>query len=392
MALTKNPFALKIVFAVLCLVMLALELRSMSGWTESRAVYDDICYLRQAHLFQRFGLKGFDTDISRDDDGYLKSKLKAIGFPGWNDARELPCHNFFPATGKLVIQYPPGPGMVIALFPAGHGVVAMFMLATIGVFGVAMLAIFRARKPASIVVAGLFGCLAIYLMINPIKASYSMAPTAISCALSGYLAARWFGAPPGDRRVAPLLVLGVLFGLSVNFRLANIFLCGGCSLFLLIDFLRSHALRHFLHGALFALALVIGMLPTFISYWVNTGSPFTSTYSGAPDVRPLDFSFSVVWDYLGDDLQVALLALAIAGAIGLWLSREQGARRVAQVTAANLAINLAFFLTYPIATPYYTIPISLLALWSLLFGVVLSEAQAEPRAAQLTGTISPASR
>ena len=135
----KNPFALKIVFAALCLVMLGLQLRSMSGWTEDRAVYDDICYLRQAHLFQRFGLAGFDTDISRDDDSYLKPKLKAIGFPGWNDQKQLPCHNFFPATGKLVIQYPPGPGMVLALFPEGRQVVPMFMLATIAVFCVALL-------------------------------------------------------------------------------------------------------------------------------------------------------------------------------------------------------------------------------------------------------------
>ena len=37
----------------------------MSRWNESRGVYDDICYLRQAHLFQRFGLDGFDTDIVR---------------------------------------------------------------------------------------------------------------------------------------------------------------------------------------------------------------------------------------------------------------------------------------------------------------------------------------
>ena len=246
-----------------------------------------------------------------------------------------------------------------------------------------MLAIFRARAPASIVFAGLFGCLAIYLMINPIKASYSMAPTAIICALSGYLTARWFVAPQGDRRIAPLMILGLLLGFSVNFRLANLFLCGGCCVFLLIDFLKSRRAQQFRHGALFAQALVAGMVPTIISYWVNTGSPFTSTYHGAPDVRPLDFSFSVVWEYLGDYLQVALLALAIAGMIGLWLSREQGARRVARLTAINLAINLAFFLTYPIATPYYTIPISLLSLWTLLFGVVLSEARAEPRDAQV---------
>jgi len=83
-----------------------------------------------------------------------------------------------------------------------------------------------------------------------------------------------------------------------------------------------------------------------------------------------------VWDYLGDHFQVALLALAIAGVVWLLLTREQGARRVAVLTAANLAVNLAFFLTYPIATPYYTIPISLLSLWSLLFARVMVETNA----------------
>ncbi len=372
---SKNAFALKIVFAVLCLVMLGLQLRSMSGWNEQRGVFDDICYLRQAHLFQRFGLSGFDTDMSRDDDGFERSKLKAIGFAGWNDPTDVPCHN--PMTsGKIVIQYPPGVGMVLALFPEGHQVVPMFWLSTIAVFGIALLAIFRARKPASIVTAGLFGCLAIYLMINPIKASYSMAPTAIICALCGNLTVRCFAEPGGDGRFVPLLTLGFLFGLSVDFRLANIFLCSGCSLFLLIDFLRSRQAQQFLRGVLFALALVVGMLPTLVSYWVNTGSPFTSTYHGAPTVVPLEFTFSVVWEYLNDHLQTALLALSIAGAAALWLARAGGLRRVGQLTAANLVINLAFFLSYGIAVSYYTIPISLLSLWSLLFASVMRQAEA----------------
>ena len=117
MTLTKNPFALKIVFAALCLVMLALQLRSMSGWNESRGVFDDICYLRQAHLFQRFGLAGFDTDMSRDDDGYARSKYREIGFAGWKDDKELPCHNTFPARGRVVIQYPARSGAGAGTFP-----------------------------------------------------------------------------------------------------------------------------------------------------------------------------------------------------------------------------------------------------------------------------------
>jgi hypothetical protein len=371
---TKNLFALKILFAGLCLVMLALQLRSMSTWTESRAVYDDICYLRQAHLFQRFGLKGFDTDISRDDDGYFRSKLREIGFPDWKDATVLPCHNPMPATGKTVIQYPPGVGMVLALFPAGHQVVPMFMLSTIAIFAVALLAIFRAQTRGLIVTAGLFGCLAVYIMINPIKASYSMAPTAVVCALSGYLVARWLMSSRQDTRIAPLIALGLLLGFAVDLRLANLFLASGYCFFLLFAFLRSRKPRQFLEGAVFAVALVVGMVPIIISQAVNTGNPFISTYSGAPDVKPLDFSLTAIEGYLNDTFQSALLALAIAGTVWLWRSGDERTARVARVTALNLAVNLAFFLTYPIATPYYIVPIALLSLWSVLFASVMREA------------------
>jgi len=105
---------LKILCGLFCLLVLASNVWSMSRWNEARGVYDDVCYLRQAHLFQRFGLAGFDTDISRDDDRYLASKLKEIAFPGWRDISTAPCHTLMPAANKLVMQYPPGTGLVLA--------------------------------------------------------------------------------------------------------------------------------------------------------------------------------------------------------------------------------------------------------------------------------------
>jgi hypothetical protein len=51
----------------------------------------------------------------------------------------------------------------------------------------------------------------------------------------------------------------------------------------------------------------------------------------------------------------------------LRLNPEGGARRVAVVAAGNLMVNVAFFMSHPVFTPYYTIPISMLSLWSLLF-------------------------
>jgi hypothetical protein len=95
---------LKALCAVGFLVVLVSNILSISGWNEIRGVYDDICYLRQAHLFQKFGPGGLDTDISGDDDHYLSSRLKEIDFSTWSDPTTAPCHTLMPATKRLVIQ------------------------------------------------------------------------------------------------------------------------------------------------------------------------------------------------------------------------------------------------------------------------------------------------
>src|ERR1700688_3781696 len=76
---------LKAACGFLCFLILASNIWSMSRWNEARGVYDDVCYLRQAHLFKKFGFSGLDTNLARDDDHYLSLKLKEIGFPGWAD-------------------------------------------------------------------------------------------------------------------------------------------------------------------------------------------------------------------------------------------------------------------------------------------------------------------
>src|SRR5215469_7523963 len=139
---------LKIICGAVCSLLFAIQIWSMLQWNEARGVFDDICYLRQAHLFQRFGLAGFDTDISRDDDGYLAAKLKEIDFPA---DKSPPCHTPMLATNKLVIQYPPGTGMLLALFPQGHQAVSLFVSATTIVFGFALFGIFIARSMLSVV-------------------------------------------------------------------------------------------------------------------------------------------------------------------------------------------------------------------------------------------------
>jgi hypothetical protein len=361
-------------FKVLCgfvlLAILASNVRAISHWSESRGVYDDVCYLRQAHLFQKFGLGGLNTDISRDDDHYLSSKLREMGFESWNDPATAPCHSLMPATQKRVMQYPPGTGFVLALFPQGFQVIPLYVSASVIVFGLALLAILYARTRSSMFLAAGFGCLAVYLMINPTKASYSVAPTMAACALAGLLTASFFSAGQGWHRVALAGLTGLLIGLSVNFRLPNLLLASGYFLYFGVSLLISRKIQVALQGALFAAAFLAGMAPTLVANAINAGSPFSTTY-GAVDATPPDFSFGVVWQYVADT-QFVLLLLAGLWTVVMWRSsRTGGTRQVAVVTAGNLLVNLAFFMSHPVFTPYYTVPVAMLSLWSLLFASLI---------------------
>ncbi|HEY4833812.1 MAG TPA: hypothetical protein VII07_04000 [Bradyrhizobium sp.] len=366
---------LKAACGFLCFLILASNIWSMSRWNEARGVYDDVCYLRQAHLFKKFGFSGLDTNLARDDDHYLSLKLKEIGFPGWADVTKAPCHTPMPATNKLVLQYPPGTGFMLALFPEGFQVIPLYVSATVIVFGFALLGIFYARSTVSILSAAAFGCLAIYLMINPAKASYSVAPTMVICALAGLLTAKLFLVEKRWHRPVFAGLVGLLIGLSVNFRLPNLFLASGYLVFFLVSFLGSRKIEAALQGASFGTAFLVGMAPTLVANAINADSPFSTTYGGV-DVTPPEFGLSVILSYVAD-MQFVWLVLAGAWtALTLRWHRGNGTRQIALVTAANLLVNLAFFLSHPLFTPYYTVPIAMLSLWSLLFASVLQPAEA----------------
>jgi len=276
-----------------------------------------------------------------------------------------------PATKKLVMQYPLGTGFVLALFPQGFQVIPLYVSATIIVFGFALLAIFYVRSQSSILLTAAFGCLAIYLMINPAKASYSIAPTMVVGVLAGFLTARLFLAGQRQQRLLLTALVGLLIGVAVNFRLPNLFLSSGYFLFFFAAFLLSRKIETALQGMVFGAAFLGGMAPTLVANAINAGSPFSTTYGGV-DVTPPDFSFSVIRSYLAD-LQSVLLLLAMA-----WTAlilRGNGVRQVALVTAGNLLVNLAFFLSHPVFTPYYTIPVAMLSLWSLLFASLMQPAE-----------------
>jgi hypothetical protein len=358
---------LKILCAIGFLTVLVSNIWSISGWIEARGVYDDICYLRQAHLFERFGPRGIDTDIVLDDDQYFRGRLQAIGFPEWNDVKRFPCHTLIPDAGKFVLQYPPGTGFILSLFPAGFQVIPLYVLASVVAVGFSLIALTYAATFSRLLLVTAFGDSAIYLMINPTKASYSVAPTMMVCALAGFLTAKLFKAEPRHQVLLWALV-GLLIGLSVNFRLPNLFLAAGYCLYLAGAFVLVRSRETFLQGLAFGVAFLIGIMPTLIANTINAGSPFATTYGSVDAVSP-ELNSDILLRYLVD-IQFTLLAIAVVWTALLWRAGRGRSGQVAVLVAVNLAVNLIFFMTHPIFTPYYIIPIDMLSLWTLLFATL----------------------
>ena len=366
---------LKIAFGLICLAILASNLVTMSRWSEARGVYDDICYLRQAHLFQRFGIAGLNTNAALDYDHYFEGKLREIGFSGWKEPARWPCHT--PMSGpKYGLQYPPGTGALLALFPEGHQMVPLYVGASLIVAALALLGIFTAPTLPLTVGASGFGAIAVYLMINPGKASYSMAPTMAVCAAAGFLTAWWL--VRARQSLWPMMLVGLLLGLSVNFRLPNVLLAAGYFLFLGIPFVWSRKLTAFAQVLGFGVAVLVGMAPTLIAQAINAGSPLATTYGSADVVAPA-FSLVVLGQYLSD-MQLGLIALAIGSTAWQLRMDEGGVRQVALVAAGNLLVNLVFFLSHPVFTPYYVVPIAMLTLWSLSFAALMQPVEADEEA------------
>jgi hypothetical protein len=269
---------------------------------------------------------------------------------------------------------PPGTGFVLALFPEGFQVIPLYMLATVIVAGFALYALWRAREVVSLTLAAVFGAISIIFMINPTKASYSLAPTMVVCALAGLLTARLF-VDEGRRRLLMVAAVGVLLGLSASFRIANVVLAAGYFLFFGLSFLVWRTRESFVSGLTLGLAFLAGLSPVLAANLVNSGNPLVSAYGGQ-DTAARSLDPAVLLAYLRDT-QFPLMVAACVGTGLLWrFANHAGARQLALLVAANLALNLAFFATHPVFTQYYIIPILMLSLWTLLFAAVFARSPA----------------
>jgi hypothetical protein len=349
-------------FGLLCfLVPVLLHLGQFDDLPTTR---DDMCYLRQAHLFQRFGFGGIDTDIRLDDDGYFAGLLVAQGATG------VPCHHTVPRTGKVSMQYPPGTGFALSLFPEGVRIAALLVTGTIMIATLLLNALWRSRGYLEIFAWSTFGCVMIYFMVNPTISSASLGPTMALCALVGVLTPHLFVVSKNARALAAAASVGLLLGLLVDVRLANVLLATGYFASFLYAIVKRFEAGTLVRLGIFALCFLIGTLPTLIANDINAGSPFATAYTGA-DASPPRLDLSLIAQnllfYLEGN-QGVMLVLAIVGTALFHIASERTlpARCTQILVHTNWICNLGFFLTHPVATPYYLMPFATLTLWVVL--------------------------
>jgi hypothetical protein len=143
-----------------------------------------------------------------------------------------------------------------------------------------------------------------------------------------------------------------------------------------LSFLTGPHRAKILQGLSFGLAFLVGLLPVLAANMVNSGNPFVSAYGGQ-DTAPPGFDQAVLRAYL-TDMQFPLIVVVCAWTALLWrLGTQSAARRLALLVAGNVALNVAFFVTHPVFTQYYTIPIAMLSFWTLLFAAIFMRRQTQ---------------
>ena len=205
---------------------------------------DDFGYLRQARLFQQNGLiGGLNTANTDENTIYLIGKLQSLAEPSsWAHMVGPHCHNYKSQTDHVIIQYPPLTGLLLSLF--AEGAQARLDLALIGVILIGFLALtaINSRGATVPLLATALGAF-LFLGLKRYGWSWSIMGSTLLLTFLGYLTVRTSNALIGRwQRVAEFL-LGLVLGLSVGFRIANLLLLSGFVAILGVELIRRPCFR-----------------------------------------------------------------------------------------------------------------------------------------------------
>jgi hypothetical protein len=371
----RFTFALAISVVIVAILYVGATV-TLTKLVENRGVSDDVCYLRQSLLFRNHGwIGGLDTDSA--EARYIAGKFRELKLP----ERYTPFLNCErqASGGHVLLQYPFATGFLLSFFPPFAQSSWLYIASATLVFMLVCGALLSARSMAALVTVAVAGGANVYMMVNPAKSSYSIAPTMPVCIVLGLATVWMFAAKRVWQRVLLAGAAGFLVGVATDLRLSSSLLAFGFAATFAVQFLARRNWENFLRPLAFGLACLAALAPLIASNVINGGSPFATGYRGQDTQLP-DLSLAglrTMFEWYGLHTHGLLLWSALALLAALVIKRRaiqlSGVNAVIGIAASNLIFNMGFFLTHPVPSQYYTIPPTILTIWTIVFAWHASE-------------------
>jgi hypothetical protein len=315
----------------------------------------------------------------------------------WDEVVAPHAHHYFPQSGYVGVQYPPGTGLALAMFDQGEAVYGLNRLVVISfaLVGIAalILAVWK-QAWASIGLVVLALSLGLIVLVRIGASSFSINVALVPILFTCVFALIALALKKAEREGAALfcaLVAGLLLGFATLARLPALLLMPGFLVLLWPGF-RSFRLRSL--PVAFVIGIAIGgVVPVAINQHNVAGAWYLSTYASvdaaAPTLERLKFNLDY---FLGEgpaSVDNWSLLYALAGFAGCLLlySRGDGARtnrlglswrRLALAVFLIWFIPICYFLTHRITAPHYMIPSIFGAIALLGLGALAIEASGIP--------------
>ena len=310
--------------------------------------------------------------------------------PRWEEVVAPHAHHYFPQSGYVGVQYPPGTGLVLAMFPQGeavyglnHVVVFVFVLIAIGSLAVAVWK--RAWTSIGLVMLALTLSMLVLMRMGPLSFSINaiFIPILLTCLFSVF-ALRY-----RDNGLGLLcaLIAGLSLGFATMIRLPALILAPGFLVLLwpgLAQFRIKSLPLAFVIGV-----IVTGIIPVALNQHDVAGAWYLPTYASvdaaAPTLERLRHNFShFLWDGPAsvDNWALVYAAIGFVGFVLFYVSQDKGQHNRLGLTWKRLAlasfllwfIPICYFLTHAITAVHYMIPSALAFTMLLGFGALGMEA------------------
>ena len=308
----------------------------------------------------------------------------------WEEVVAPHAHHYFPKSGEIGVQYPPGTALVLAMFPQGEAVyrlnrIVVFVFVIVGIAALVIAFWKQAWASIGLVVLALNLGLLVLARVGILSFSINavLVPILLTCLLS--ILALWFKTAGRDRAaLLSALLAGLLLGFATLIRLPSFLLLPGFLVLLWPGFreIRVKSLPVvFVFGV-----VVIGVIPVLINQQDVAGAWYLSTYASVDAALPTLTGVKANLSYFLGNGEASVdnwaLFYALSGFVGfvlLYLKRDANRlglswKRLALAAFLIWFIPICYFLTHWVVAPHYMIPAIFGSIALLGFGALGIEA------------------